>query len=58
MAQHLSRRDLLRGMAASSAAFALGGRPTWADEPRSANEKLNIGVIGTSGRALGNISGV
>jgi len=58
MAQHLSRRDLLRGMAASSAAFALGGRPTWADEPRSANEKLNIGIIGTSGRALGNISGV
>lgn len=57
MANHLNRRDLFRRMAATSAALAASGLPAWA-APKSANEKLNIGIIGTSGRALGNIDGV
>src|SRR5258707_5005837 len=47
-------------MAATSAAVAASG---WRPAPASAgakspNERLNIGIIGTSGRALGNIEGV
>src|SRR5262245_31272200 len=48
-------------MAATSAAAAASGgwRPGLASAaPRSANERLNVGIIGTSGRALGNIEGV
>lgn len=57
MPHHLTRRELLRRVAASSAALAASGLPAWA-APKSANEKLNIGIIGTAGRALGNIDGV
>jgi predicted dehydrogenase len=52
--RHLAnRRDFLRGAAAFGLASTLGARAL-----ASPNEKLNIGIIGTSGRALGNIEGV
>src|SRR4051794_33445696 len=54
MIQVLNRRNFLRQVAAGAAAGALG-------PPRARagpNEKLNIGLIGTSGRALANIEGV
>ena len=57
MGQTLNRRQLLRGIAATGAAAAFGsGR--WAYGQAGPNERLNIGIIGTSGRALGNIEGV
>lgn len=60
MTKPLNRRELLRRMAATSAAVAASGwRPRLASAgPKSPNERLNIGIIGTSGRALGNIEGV
>lgn len=54
MGQSMNRRDFVRGVAAAGAASAIGGRARAAGP----NEKLNIGIIGTSGRALGNIEGV
>jgi predicted dehydrogenase len=45
----------VKGLAVSGLAATVGRT---AGGPRSANDKLNIGVIGTSGRALGNIEGV
>jgi predicted dehydrogenase len=52
--RHLAnRREFLRGVAATGMVATLGGRAS-----ASANEKLNIGIIGTSGRALSNIEGV
>ena len=49
----LNRRDLLRGAAAFGVASMV---PSLAKAGPS--DRLNIGVIGTSGRALGNIEGV
>ena len=59
MANLMRRRAFLQRIAAASAAAVAGGRgfPAHAG-PKSPNEKLNIGIIGTSGRALGNIEGV
>jgi predicted dehydrogenase len=51
--QPLNRRDFLRGVAAVGVASTLGSRAK-----AGPNEKLNVGIIGTSGRALGNIEGV
>jgi predicted dehydrogenase len=52
--RHLvNRRDFLRGVAATGLASTLSSRVL-----AGPNEKLNIGIIGTSGRALGNIEGV
>jgi predicted dehydrogenase len=56
MTRPLCRRDFVRGLTASALATAVAARAT--GRPVSANEKLNIGVIGTSGRAHGNIEGV
>src|SRR3954469_12291955 len=57
MLPSLHRRDFLRQVAAAGSALAIGhgsiGRAKAAP-----NERLNIGIIGTSGRALGNIEGV
>ncbi len=53
MRQFVHRRDFLRGLAASGVALTLGPKAK-----AGPNEKLNIGIIGTSGRALGNIEGV
>ncbi len=52
-----NRRDFLRGVAAAGATAALGPMAGRASA-QGANDKLNIGIIGTSGRALGNIEGV
>jgi predicted dehydrogenase len=49
----MNRRDLLRGAAALGVSSTLG---SWVKA--GPNEKLNIGIIGTSGRALSNIEGV
>jgi predicted dehydrogenase len=48
-----NRRDLFRGAAALGISSTLGKLAK-----ASPNEKLNIGIIGTSVRALGNIEGV
>ena len=53
MRQTVNRRDFLRGVAAVGVASTFGPRAK-----AGPNEKLNIGIIGTSGRALGNIEGV
>jgi len=57
MIRTASRRDFLRGVAALGAASALGPMAGRASA-LGPNDKLNIGIIGTSGRALGNIEGV
>jgi hypothetical protein len=54
--QMITRRRFLAGSAATLSLFT-GTRSLFGQE-RSANEKLNIGVIGTSGRARGNIDGI
>ncbi len=53
MRQSFHRRNFLRGAAAVGVASTFGSRAL-----ASPNEKLNIGIIGTSGRALSNIEGV
>lgn len=58
MARTLTRRELLRRASAASVALVAGGRVLATSNVRGANERLNIGIIGTSGRALGNIEGV
>jgi len=56
MSQRLHRREFLRNVSAVGlAAGWAGGRSFGAPSP---NEKLNIAVIGTAGRAEGNIQGV
>jgi predicted dehydrogenase len=59
MATTLRRRDFLKtlGAAGAASAFGLRGFPA-IGKPGSANERLNLGIIGTSGRAEGNIEGV
>jgi predicted dehydrogenase len=63
MSRRLHRRDFLRnasaaGLAAGSSSWP-GGRASLASVPIAGpNAKLSIGVIGTSGRAAGNIAGV
>lgn len=57
MTRRFHRRDWLRGAAALGAGAVLGPRALGSARI-GPNEKLNIGVIGTSGRALGNIEGV
>jgi predicted dehydrogenase len=51
----LPRRDFLR---ATAAGLALGTVARADDRPASPNEKLNLGIIGTAGRARANIQGV
>ena len=53
MRHPVNRRHFLRGFASIGVASTLGSRAK-----AGPNEKLNIGVIGISGRALGNIQGV
>ncbi len=53
MRPDFNRREILRGAAALGLASTLGARAK-----AGPNEKLNIGIVGTSGRALGNIEGV
>lgn len=53
MGQVWNRRHLFKGAAAVGLTAGLGRRAK-----AGPNDRLNIGVIGTSGRALGNIEGV
>ena len=57
MTQGRNRRDFLRGLAASGLVAAMP-RSSLGSFRVGPNEKLNLGVIGTSGRALDNIEGV
>ena len=57
MQQRINRRDWLKGAAALGAGVMVGPGALGAARI-GPNEKLNIGVIGTSGRALSNIEGV
>lgn len=62
MSSSLSRRDFLQAAIASGTAVASEGfvfnSPVQAKEPRSANDKLNLAVIGVDGRGGANLSGV
>jgi predicted dehydrogenase len=57
MSRRVGRRQFLQsvGLAAGASPWLIGR--SWAGQ-KSPNEKLNIGIIGTSGRALSNIEGV
>lgn len=55
MRSSVNRRDFLGGLGALGVASAMG---SGARARAAANDRLNIGVIGVSGRALGNIEGV
>src|SRR5438445_13401790 len=57
MSRNVSRREFLQRSALASAGMWLAGCQT-APRKLSANEKLNIAVIGTNNRARANISGV
>lgn len=62
MRDQLSRREFfkaaaLAGTAAATSAPLLHAPLAWA-EPKSANEKLNIGIIGVAGKGASNIDGV
>jgi predicted dehydrogenase len=60
MANHLHRREFFQQIAAGSIALVSGSwgtRRAFAG-PKGANERLNIGIIGTAGRASANIQGV
>ena len=57
----LRRREFLQAaVAAGTAVASVGMQPGFlqAKEPRSANEKLNLAVIGVAGRGGANLSGV
>lgn len=62
MSSSLSRRDFLQAAIAAGTAVASEGfafnSPVQAKEPRSANDKLNLAVIGVDGRGGANLSGV
>src|SRR6185437_3918283 len=56
MARSINRRDFVKGSAAAGIGFWVAGRGAWArgEAPAivtSPNEKLNVGFIGTAGRA-------
>ena len=55
-----SRRDFLQAAVAAGTTLPLAGNWTAAEaaEKRSANEKLNLAVIGVAGRGGANLSGV
>jgi predicted dehydrogenase len=57
MSPHVSRRKFFKQSAITAAGVWLGTSPLLARK-LSANEKLNIGVIGTTHRAANNIDGV
>jgi predicted dehydrogenase len=57
MTNSYRRREFLRQTVAGAAAATVWPGGTWA-APDSPNERLNIAIIGTSGRAEGNIEGV
>ena len=58
MSRRLNRREFLRNVSATGSAAWLVGRGATSFGAASPNEKLNIAVIGTAGRAEGNIQGV
>src|SRR5437879_5824746 len=57
MNKNISRRRFLSTTAIAGAAFYIG-RSSSFGQGKSANDKLNIGVIGTHNRAAANVSGV
>ncbi|MBS0204390.1 MAG: Gfo/Idh/MocA family oxidoreductase [Planctomycetes bacterium] len=62
MTSSLGRREFLQAAIAAGTAVAAGplltGSSTCAKEPRSANEKLNLAVIGVAARGEANLNGV
>src|SRR6266478_436198 len=55
---NITRRDFLRTSALTASGLLLAGCQSPTLRKLSANEKLNIGIIGTNNRARANISGV
>src|SRR3954470_23315473 len=58
MNQNITRRQFLQTTALATAGSWLAGCQAPGPRKLSANEKLNLGVIGTSNRARSNIAGV
>ena len=58
MNRTLTRRQFVRSAAAATAGVWLAGCVSSTPRKLSANDKLNIGIIGTGNRARSNISGV
>ena len=58
MAKRMTRRRMLQTSAATGLGFWVGGTPVPAFSEKSANEKLNIAVIGIGGRGRANLNGV
>jgi predicted dehydrogenase len=63
MAQRVQRREFLKGAAVAAGAFSLAGCASTEKRPmarpqNSANEKLNIGIIGVENRGKANLEGV
>ena len=56
MSKRISRREFIRKSAAGGTALAIA-MPALADTA-SANEKLNVAVVGVAGRGAGNLGGV
>ncbi len=58
MTQRLTRRQMLQTTAAAGIGFWVGGTPAAAFSEKSANEKLNIAVVGIGGRGRANLDAV
>src|SRR5437764_10656705 len=59
MIRHISRRKFLASSSVATAAFWIGGKYSAPGQSKvSANEKLNIGMIGTANQAAWNLDSV
>ncbi len=56
--QRTNRRNFLKATAATGVGFWMGTSSSLYAAPKSANEKLNIGVIGAGGKGYGDMRGV
>ena len=57
LTRHTRRQFIKRASAVSVGAWIATGAPIWS-ESRSANEKLDVGVVGANGRGRANVNAV
>ncbi len=58
MSSRTNRREFLRRTGLAGAGFWVFTREGWAQQPKSPNEKLNVGVIGVGGRGEANLNAI